>query len=267
MIDFATGFAAWTAATFLPALAGVALIAGVGKFLNPKYLAAFGFGIFLWFFVDTIGGSANLDVNSGFTGGLAQLGVVFLFIIGVLFFFILGRKQNIFTPESAIGRYGIVIPFFVAAAVGIHGLGEGWAFGATACCTISTNLLDAFGGPTAGVAYVLHKGLEPMMVGACYAVYAKERIRTALGWIGDILFLSVVFVFTSILGAGLGYFISVDTTYFFALGTGTSIYAAIRLAGALFVPNQGSKERETVALGISIVLGFLAIYVAALFHS
>ena len=267
MIGFADSFLAWTAATLLPALAGLLLIVGANKWVNAKYLAAFGFGIFLWFFVDTIGGSANLDVNSGFTGGLAQIGVVILFIIGILLLFSLDRKRGIFSPESAIGKHGFVIPALVAAAVGIHGLGEGWNFGATAFSTLSTDLLDAFGGLTAGVAYVLHKALEPMMVGACYSVYTRGHVRTRTRWFRDLSILSVIFVFTSLLGAALGYYISVDTTYFFALGTGTSIYAAVRLAGPLFVQGQTSKERETVLLAVSLLLGFLAIYVAALFHS
>ena len=268
MIGFAESFLAWTAATLLPALAGLFIIVGVSTWVNSKYLAAFALGIFLWFFVDTIGGSANLDVNSGFGGGIGQVGVVILFILGALSFFSLDRKRNTFSAESAIGKYGFVIPALVAAAVGIHGLGEGWSFGTTAFNTMSTDLLDAFGGISAGVAYVLHKALEPMMVGACYAVYTKGQIRTKARWIRDILILGVIFVFTSILGAGLGYFITtVDTTYFFALGTGTSIYASIRLAGPLFIPSQISKERETALLAVSLLLGFLAIYVAALFHS
>lgn len=267
MIGFADSFLAWTATTLLPALAGLLLVVSANKWVNAKYLAAFGFGIFLWFFVDTIGGSANLDVNSAFTGGPAQIGVVILFMIGILLFFSLDRKRGVFSPESAIGKYGFVIPALVAAAVGIHGLGEGWNFGSTAFSTLSTNLLDAFGGVSAGVAYVLHKALEPMMVGACYAVYMKGQIRTRARWLGDLTILSVIFVFTSLFGAGLGYYISVDTTYFFALGTGTSIYAAIRLVGPLFTPGQASKERETVLLAVALLLGFLAIYVAALFHS
>jgi hypothetical protein len=267
MIGFAESFLAWTAATLLPAFAGILVIVAASKFVNAKYLAAFGFGIFLWFFVDTIGGSADLDVNSGFGGGLAQVGVVILFILGALFFFSLDRKRSIFSAESSVGKYGTVIPVLVAAAIGIHGLGEGWSFGATAYSTMSTNLLDAFGGLTAGVAYVLHKGLEPMMAGACYAVYTKGQALTNGRRVRDIFIMSIIFVFTSLVGAAAGYFISVDTTYFFALGTGTSVYAAMRLLAPLFAPGQVSRERETVMIAIALLLGFIAIYFAALFHS
>ncbi len=267
MLGFDESFLAWTAATLLPALAGLIVIVGANKFVGGKYLSAFAFGIFLWFFVDTISGSATLDVNSGFSGGLAQLAVVILFVVGVLIFFSIDQNRNIFSAESAIGKYSLVIPFLVAAAVGIHGLGEGWDFGQTAYATASTNLLDAFGGLTAGVAYVLHKALEPMMIGACYAVYTKGQARTMPQRIRDLLLLGITFVFTSLVGAAVGYYVSFDTTYFFALGTGTSIYAAMRLAGPLFTTGQSMRSKDSVAIAVALLLGFIAIYFAALFHS
>lgn len=267
MIGFGESFLAWAAATLLPAFAGLLLITAASWLIQAKYLCAFAFGIFLWFFVDTIGGSATLDVNSGFGGGWAQLIVVMLFLLGVLVFFSFDQKRNIFSAESAVGKYGIIIPILVAAAVGIHGLGEGWDFGQTAFNTSSSNLLDAFGGLTAGVAYVLHKGLEPMMIGACYSFYTKGIGRSSAKWIRDVFLMSVVFVMTSVVGAAAGYYISLDTTYFYALGTGTSIYAAIRLLGPLFGQTQDAKPSYTVMVAVSLLLGFISIYIAALFHS
>jgi hypothetical protein len=267
MLGFGESFLAWTAATFLPALAALTVIVGANKFVGGRYLSAFALGIFLWFFVDTISGSATLDVNSGFDGGSAQVAVVILFVVGVLIFFLIDRNRNIFSAESAIGKYGMIIPFLVAAAVGIHGLGEGWDFGHTAYATSSADLLNAFGGVMAGVAYVLHKALEPMMVGACYVHYTKGQARNGARWIRDLFLLSIAFIFASLVGAVGGYFVSFDTTYFFALGTGTSIYAAFRLVGPLFIPSQTVRSKDTVAIAIALLLGFIAIYIAALFHS
>lgn len=73
MLDFGTSFLGWLAATAIPAFLGLLLITGAGKWVKGKYLAAFAIGIFMWFFVDTIGGSANLDVNAGFGGGIDQV--------------------------------------------------------------------------------------------------------------------------------------------------------------------------------------------------
>jgi zinc transporter ZupT len=269
MLDFGVSFLAWLAATAGPAFLGLLLITAAGRSsFNGKYLAAFALGIFLWFFVDTIGGSANLDVNAGFTGGVDQVAIVALFVIGLLFF--LSVSGDLLSPESGIGKYGLTVPILVAIAVGMHGFGEGTAFGATASSTPSASLLDAFGGLTAGVAYALHKALEPMMIGACYIVYALDRAKNKpiVRYIGDILVLTILFVVPSLIGAATGYYISYDASYFFALGTGTSIYVALRLARPLFLNMEASgSSRESVKSALLIAFGFLCIYFAALFHA
>jgi hypothetical protein len=276
MIGFLEGFLAWLASTAIPAFVGLLVIVWAGKVVKPKYLAGFALGIFFWFFVDTIQGSANLDVNAGFTGGVSQVAAVALFIIGVLSVFWIDRRRDVFSSEVTVGTIGVAIPLLVAVAIGIHGLGEGAAFGATAYTTSNTSLLDAFGGVSAGVAYLLHKGLEPMIAGACYVVYSK-KIGTGIGaQLRDLILLSLVFVLPSLVGAPVGYFImgpatgflaGFDATYFFALGTGTSTYAALRLARALFRSGGTVSSEDSIRMAVPIVLGFIAIYFAALFHS
>ena len=266
MIGFAESFLAWTAATLIPGFIGLFIITWAGRKVAPTFILAFALGIFLWFFVDTISGSAGLDVNSGFNGGLAQVGVVVLFIFGFLFFMTIDRSRGIFSPESAIGKYGMIIPMIAAIAIGIHGLGEGAAFGATAYSTTSTSLLDAFGGLTAGVAYFLHKGLEPMMIGAIYVAYYDWKGAKVAIWLKNSLILTVLFVLPSLVGAATGYFYSWDATYAFGLGTGTSIYAVLRLASPLFQTGS-NPSKPTIKIAIALVLGFMAIYFAALFHS
>ena len=173
MIGFAASFLAWLAATAIPAFLGLLLITAVGRWIKAKHLSAFALGIFMWFFVDTIGGSANLDVSAGFAGGIDQAAIVALFVVGLLFFF--SVSGDLFSQESEMAKLSLTVPMLVAIAVGVHGFGEGTAFSSTASTTASTSLLDAFGGLSAGVAYVLHKALEPMMVGACYVAYSGGR--------------------------------------------------------------------------------------------
>ncbi|TMI31593.1 hypothetical protein E6H29_05150 [Candidatus Bathyarchaeota archaeon] len=267
MLGFADSFLLWTGATMIPAFFGLLLIVTAGRVLKPRYLAAFAIGIFLWFFVDTIQGSGTLDVAAGFAGGAGQAGIVGLFVIGVVFFFSLDHNRNIFAPGSAIGKYGMAIPLLVAAALGIHGIGEGASFGGTAALTSSTTLPEAFGGLTGGVAYVLHKALEPMMIGACYCVYSPERTKNATGRLKDLALLSITFAIPSLVGAASGYYLTYDSSYFYALGTGTSLYVAQRLNGALFHPTEPASSKETVTIAVMSMLGLLAIYFAALFHS
>jgi hypothetical protein len=265
VLDFPTSFAGWLGATAVPAFLGLLAITLAGRIVHGRYLAAFALGIFMWFFVDTIGGAANLDVNAGFTGGAVQVAIVALFAIGLLFFFAVGG--NLFSAGTQSSDYSFTVPLLVAVAVGIHGFGEGTAFGATAISTQSTSLLDTFGGPSAGAAYVLHKALEPMMIGACYSVYAKHHAKSGASYLKDVLLLTMLFVVPSLVGAATGYLATYDASYFFALGTGTSIYAALRLAKPLFVDNPATGPRESIKIALLIIVGFLCIYLAALFHS
>jgi hypothetical protein len=265
MIGFGESYLAWLASTIAPAFGGLALIPWINKFVRALYISAFALGIFLWFFVDTLETSASLGVNSGFGGGASQVILVLLFLFGALFFVWVDRNRNIFSPEQAVGRYGMIIPAVAAFALGIHGLGEGASYSATVFSTSSTTLLGAFGGLSPAVAYILHKGIEPMMIGACYTVYVRRRVKSINGMLGDSLLLTIIFVLPSLVGAALGYFIMYDTTYYFALGAGSSIYAGLRLTGPLF---GASVTRETIAMKIiiSIILGLIALYVASLFH-
>jgi len=267
MLGFAESFLPWTASTLIPAFVGLFLIVFVGMKLQTRYVASFAFGILFWFFVDTITGAASLDVNSGFSGGLGQLAIVGLFVIGVLFFFSVDRNRSIFSPQLAVGKYGLAIPVLVAVALGIHGLGEGAAFGGTAALTMSTSLLDTFGGISGGVAYVLHKALEPMIIGACYCAYSIQHAKTNVARLRDQAVLSTIFAIPSLIGAVSGYYLTYDSSDFYALGTGTAIYAAVRLFGPMFDNSKAASSKETITMAVLITLGLLTIYFAALFHS
>src|SRR5216684_7316369 len=98
MIGFAESLLAWLGLTLLPAFTGLLIITWTSGRVPVRYVVAFAFGILFWFFIDTISGSAVLDVNSGFGGGLAQVGVFALFIIGVISFFWVDRKRDILSP-------------------------------------------------------------------------------------------------------------------------------------------------------------------------
>lgn len=264
MIPFASSFLAITAALVIPAFLALLFVAAAARFAKPRYISAFAIGIYFWFFADTLGGSASLDVNAGFSGGLPQLALFALFALGLLLLFSLDRE--VFTSDQESGKLSFAIPVLVAFAVGIHGFGEGAAFSSTAAATPSSDLLGAFGGVTAAVAFILHKALEPMMVGAVYWVYAKDHAKGTAGLAKDMLLLTVVFVVPGIIGAATDYYLSYDTTYAFALGLGTSLYAALRLAKPLFSDSSRSSG-ESIKMAFFALLGFACIYIAALLHS
>src|SRR5207245_9783957 len=142
MIGFVEGFLAWTASTWIPAFVGVLVIVEAGHRLRPKYLAAFALGIFLWFFVDTIQGSALLDVNAGFSGGAGQVAAVVLFMIGVLFVFWIDRRRGLFSTGAVVRTVSIAIPLLVAGAIGIRGQSGRAVFVRTSSSGSRTTLVD-----------------------------------------------------------------------------------------------------------------------------
>src|SRR5207245_9340085 len=119
MIGFAESFLTWLVSTILPTFAGLSAITWASKKVPLRYIVAFAFGILFWFFVDTISGSAVLDVNSGFGGGLAQVGVVLLFVIGVVSFYWVDNKRDLLSLQLTVEYSRLNDPLLLAIPLGI----------------------------------------------------------------------------------------------------------------------------------------------------
>lgn len=265
MLPIGETFLAWIGATAIPAFVGLLLLILAGRKAGPQVAASFGFGIFLWFFVDTIQSSANLDVNLGFFGGAPELTSALLFVVGVTVFFAADRRS--FTSAGEDQTIPFTVPLLAALAAGLHGLGEGSAAGSTAALTSSTDIVGAFGGAVGVVPYLLHKALEPMMVGALYVAHLSHRPPKSRGLLRDSPLITSLFVLPSAIGAWIGYFINYDAAYFFALGTGSAVYVGLRLAKSVVTPSRREGRKQEAKLVAALLLGFILIYVAALLHS
>jgi hypothetical protein len=249
---------------FFPTLIGLTVVAAAARVANSRYLAAYALGLYFWFFSDTMGDSAYIGVNSGFGGGPEQLALVLLYAAGVIG--VLSLDRTTFKTETAEASFGFNIPMLVAIAVGLHGFGEAAAFSGVAASTPATDFFGAFGGLSPAAAFIVHKTLEPIMVGAAYWVYAKHHAKNTAGIARDILVLAVIFVLPGAVGAATNYYLMIDTTYVFALSLGASFYAAVRLAKPLFWESTGS-DWEWAKVALPVVLGFLSLYFAALLHA
>ena len=263
MLPYAPSVLAIAAALLLPTFLSLLIIAGLARRVSAKYIAAYAVGIYLWFFSDTIGDSAYLGVNSGFNGGVEQVALVLLFVFGVLLVFSLDRTA--FSSGGSVDGMAFSVPVLLALAVGIHGFGEAAAFSGIAAQTPGTDMLGAFGGLSPAVAFIIHKALESIMVGAAYWVYSRNHAKTNGALFRDILILVIAFALPGLVGAATNYYLLYDSTFAFALGLGTSTYAVVMLAKPLFgdpVRGWGSTK-----IALLMVLGFLSLYLAALFHS
>jgi hypothetical protein len=298
LISFALTVLSFIGGTLIPAYIALYLIPNL-KFVQSRYIAALGVGLTFWFFFDTMGDASDLDVNSSIYpfssfGGVTHFAVIAAFAAGIATLAIFDRfaapvpmTNEKAQPSSNSGRAVfskslILIPIAVAAVMGIHGLGEGWDFGHAAaqpgqplaCVGLSgtssqlCNLVNTFGDVASVISYPLHKFFEATIIAAVYTCYVKTNaIAVKSNW--QIPMLGLLFGLTSVIGSAVGYYVSVDTTYFYAFGVTAALYAVLRLAEAVS-PNFRIGETAPVYLGwkvfLAMGLGFFLLYTSALLH-
>ena len=250
--------------TFIAAFVGISLIIGASKFIKTRFIAAFAFGVYLWYFTDTLGDANYLNVNQGFVLSAELVSLIALFAIGVLVFFAMDRRIFVVGEETA--KYGMMVALLAALALGLHGFGEGADFGYSASVTPSNTLLDAFGGLAPAASWVLHKMLEPTIAAACYVAFAGVATKKPKDKIIDALTLAVVFVIPPILGSIAGYYVTFDHTYAFALGLGASVYAVSRVARPMFSAAGEAVSGLSLRMAIAAIIGFIFIFISALLH-
>ena len=196
-----------------------------------------------------------------------HIGVLIAFIAGIA---TLALFDHFAVPASEItngGKFLFLIPAAVAAVMGIHGLGEGWNFASVAHIATSQSLTDAFGGLSALASYPMHKALEVTIIASLYTAYVRRNpVAVKNNW--HIPVLGLLFGVPSVIGASIGYFVSLDTTYFFAFGVTGRFVCRTRLGEA--VVSKSRDEAIPAYLGwktfLAMLIGFLLLYTAALFH-
>jgi len=262
VLPFGDSFAAWVVATAAAAFGGLLASLIVGRYLRPAYFLAFSVGVLLWVFTDVIDEAGKIDVEASFSGGWEQVIIIVLFVAGVVPFLYMDR--SVFSNTIIdVGR--ITTPLLLAIAVGVHGLGEGFAFGAVSATTPFNTLITAFGGEAAGASYVIHKFLEAMAIGSFYLLFLGSKTTRIGTHLRSVTWLTLAFTLPSIAAMAVGYYYQFDAVYFFSLGTGALLYAMLRMAGPLFSnDNLGGRSFKA---GLWLTAGFLCVYFAALLHS
>jgi len=259
LIDPTTNFVAGVAATFIPLYVGLflPLAIAVQSMRRLRILMAISAGIIFWFFLDVMNDAVLLDVNQGFGGGLDHVILAALFAIGL--FLLFGFEQAYSKSSANKGHrqksistmeISYAIALLVALGIGFHALGEGIEIGSL--IPTATNIIDAIGGFSSGVAYVLHKFLEGFVVGAV-AAFAKTKTPR-------ILILGLVSGIPTIIGSSLALLTPINSAYFFALGGAAAVYVEYKL-----IPNFVDQESAPIYVIASLV-GFYSMYLAGLFH-
>ena len=263
MLPFGVTAVEFAVVTFLSAFIGILVVILASGFVRVRYLAAFALGVYLWYFTDTLGGANYLDVDGGFAYSSYLASLVLLFVVGLLVFFSLDRKLFDQAGKAAYGA--LAIGALAALAMGLHGMAEGVDFGITAAQTPSNSLLDAFGGLAPAASWVLHKMLEPTVAGVAFVTIAGTGTGRPLGKVVDALVVAVVFTAPAVVGSVVGYYNPFDSSYVYALGLGTSVYALARIGRPLYSEDPGSWLSTKMA--VAVMVGFVLIFMSAMLHS
>lgn len=272
MVDIVASLGLAAVATFVPLLVGILLPRTLLKLKGPQFtiwVVGAAAGIMLWFFLDVIGAAAQLGVNQGFGGDFTHIVLALMFATGLVLLFGLELRFSSRISSSTSSHHvgpvetnlTLISAAVVAVGIGFHALGEGAYIADAVYYSSTTSLVYVIGGLWPGVAYVLHKAMEGFVIGVFAVLTSAVSFRST----GVFLLLSG---FPMIIGFFVGYLslvmpslLALDSTYFFALGGAVTVYVEMRLLPIL------SQKTGTYASIVAFLLGFYAMYVAALFHS
>jgi hypothetical protein len=274
MIEFSVSFIEFVLATFIPIYVGTCLLIFLSNATNVdiRYLSAYALGLLFWFFFDTLNDAVQLDVNQGYSFDFNHVGLVALFIIGFLIFTLLGGLLSTSERNSSATGQGkssaFTLTVLVALAMGCHGIGEGIEFGGLSAGTQATSVLDAIGGMSGGIAYGLHKLLESTIVIIVFIALARASGLPFRKQFWQTVMVAFTFGIPSAVGEVAGYFIPIDSSWFFALGAGAALFVVLQVIRPIFTLNTGEVTySQWLRISTAMILGFLLLYAAALFHS
>ena len=269
-------------AALVPAFAALYLVPSL-KSIKIRYLAAAGIGLTLWFFLDTMGDAAYLDAYCCslyppfLFGGVGHFLLIIAFVLGISALAVFDRLAVPNDSGSAPAGKGslFLIPAAVAFVMGIHSLGEGWvavspvSSGPVSSTGLLAALVSAFGTFPALVSYPIHKFLEASIIGVLYTAYVSRTGGTANSKWWQIPLLGLLFAGPAVLGAAAGYYLSFNTSYFFAFGVTSAFYALLRLMEPVapgFKAGQNGPSRLGTGIFVAMAVGFFLLYTAALLH-
>ena len=270
MIEFGVAFIEFVLATFAPIFAGMFLLVGISEAtkIDIRYLSAYALGLLFWFFFDTLNDAVQLGVNQGYSFDLGHIGLVLLFSIGFLLFALLGGRLSSKYEDASNRNLPLILAILVAVGMGIHGVGEGIEFGGLAAGTQATSILDAIGGIGGGIAYVLHKLLESTIVIVVFIALARTSGFPFRKQLWQTLMIGLVFGVPSMVGEIAGYSVPINSTWFYAMGAGAALFVVLEVIKPIFANRESEVSYlQWIRISVAMLLGFLLLYAAALFHS
>ena len=199
------------------------------------------------FFLDFISNASSLGISLGLRVSGTQVLLVLSFSIGAI---------GIAFLKHRFGRLGQVndflpLAYLAALALSFHSLAEGLLIGSDMKIA---GLSTGIGTVAQAFSFFLHKFFE----GFTISVFFVPRIR-----LRDFVATTLLSSLPAAIGAPLGLLgvAGEIATYLFSVSAGATIFLLTR-----YVPIAFSARRDTEAMLLTIV-GFLAVYSAALIHN
>jgi ZIP family zinc transporter len=269
MIDFASSFAQFILATFIPLYSGMLFVILLRRLdVDIRILSAFALGLLFWFFLDTSNDAIQLGVNEGYSFGFHHAALLLLFVVSFLTLALFGGFAVLVRAGTKHARSStLLVALLVALGMGFHGIGEGLGFGATAAGTSASSVLDAIGGYGGGIAYVLHKFLEASIVMIVFVALTGNVGMPIRRKLSQIAVVGLAFGIPSVVGEVVGYYAPIDSSYFFALGGGAALFVALQVVRPIFVGDRQMTCSQWVKIVLAVLIGFLSLYAAAAFHA
>jgi len=198
-------------------------------------------GFMVIFFNDLIDDSGGLGESLGLALSPTQVSLAALFVLGFAVFIMLSPKGKTGSAWAA---------YLVAAAIGLHAMGEGIVIGSNFVGQMEIGELSTV---FQGLSFALHKFLE----GFTLSIFLPSKVGTRT------ILMSVLLAGVPLLiGIPLGIlaYPAILANFLFAAGAGASVFVILKIAWMI----GESKPDLKTALGF--LVGFVVVYLASLIH-
>lgn len=212
------------------------------------FLAALAAGVLAFLFVDTI--SEGVELASRLSLSLGPTLLIAGFAFGVFSLVLLGRVTIGRLGKSSAGNAKLYLAYMIAAAIGLHNLGEGLAIGAAQTggkLALATLL---------AVGFALHNTTEGIAIASPMVRQRVTRISLHLVLMG--LLAGVPTIFGTWLS--LTFFSEALNTVFFAVAAGAILYVMAEIIIEI-ASKQGATNNPWLYGGL--LVGFLVMYSTA----
>lgn len=203
-------------------------------------------GFLTLFFTDLIEDSGGLGESLGLGIRPPQIGLILVFILGFAILTLLYRRID----QETSPMETMVASWLVAAAVGLHSMGEGVVIGYDFAGQVS---VEEFSTLMQGLSFAIHKFLEGFTIAFFFPRKIDLKGAGAAALLAGLPLLAGMPV-------GLAAYPAILSNFLFAAGAGGAVFILIQIV------STGDIGKGRISTIIGFAVGFLLVYFAGLIH-